>query len=314
MCDQSTVTMKNITATGNSAKAEGGAIYQYAWGGSLGITNCTFTNNTAVNKGGAICDGAKTPVTISGGKFEGNSSKTGGAIYMDTIMANSPANITIKDATLFNNNVATGGDGGAFVIADSTSAGTNAVSLTMNGITFEGNKSYNMGGALATDTTSSSLVINATNCIFKENQAGYNSTGTPGGGAVEIQNGNGFANGDPTSHKIVFTGCTFTSNSAPGVGGAVDIRSCSYVKFDSLTAMGNVCTNKWNGAVLYLTSEGSRLYLTGTITASDNTAGGKDTFAYINNAKAWLYTTGDNTQSWVPMTYSMSEIKYNQTF
>ena len=84
------------------------------------------------------------------------------------------------------------------------------------------------------------------------------------------------------------------------------------MKFDGITATGNVSIPKWNGAVIYITSEYSRLYLTGTVTASDNVAGGKDTFAYISNAKAGVYTTHGSDASWVAMTYSAPAIQFNQ--
>ena len=317
LVDNPTVTIKNLNANGNTAKDMGGVMYQYAWGGKVDISGSTFTSNNAANKGGAIWMGAKSPVTITGGSFTGNTSKVGGALFLDTSLFSgngSSANVTITGGTMFDGNQATGGDGGAIHIADSTSAGTYATSLTMNGVTLKNNKASGKGGALATDAASPNLVIKATNCTFNANESGYGgSSGSGGGGAVEIQNGNSFGNGDPGSLKIVFTNCTFTGNLGDGTGGAIDIRSGSYVKFDGLTATGNKSVPKWNGAVIYLTSDASRLYLAGTITASGNTAGSADKFLYAANASNKVITTNSNTASWVAMTYCAGTLLYNPT-
>ena len=315
LCDSITVELKNVTAKGNTAKAEGGVIYHYAWGGKLDITDCNFTENTAATKGGALWAGAKSPVTISGGTFKSNSAVRGGAIYADTsVMGGNPsaAKVTVQNGTVFDSNIASGGEGGAIMIADGTSAGTYATTLIMTGAVLKNNKSYDRGGALATDASSKNLVIKVTDCEFIANESGYNNSGNPGGGAVVIQNGNAYSNGDPAEMKIAFTNCTFTDNLGDGTGGAIDIRSASYVKFDGLTATGNKSVPKWNGAVIYVTSEYSRLYLGGEITVSNNTAGNADSFIYVANAKAGFYTTHSSTADWVSLIYSLATVKYGQ--
>jgi predicted outer membrane repeat protein len=178
----------------------------------------------------------------------------------------------------------------------------------MNGVTLRNNKASGQGGALSTDDASPYLLITATNCTFEANQ----TTGS-GGGAVEIQNGNAFGNGDPTAMKIVFTNCTFTGNLGSGTGGAVDIRSGSYVKFDGVTATGNKSTKNWDGGFAYVTSEYSRIYVTGTITQSGN-VGTKGAFisvktGYTNNP--YLYTSAGSNASW--LTAVGGNVKYNQT-
>jgi hypothetical protein len=317
LADQPTVTITNMTATGNSAKSNGGVIHHLAWGGKLDVVNGTFTGNSAVKNGGAMWAGAKAPVTVSGGTFKENTAKTGGAFYVDTGLVGgnpSSANVTVKDGALFEANSATGGDGGAIVLADTTSAGTYATTLTLNGVTFKENKSYGLGGAVATDLSSTGLVLKATDCTFIGNVTAVNNTAaTPGGGAVAIQNGNNASNGDPTALNIVLTNCTFTDNKGKGTGGAIDVRNASYLKIDGITATGNKSTAGWNGAVIYVTSEYSRLYLTGTVTESNNTAGKADSFAYISNAKCEVFTTHSNTASWVAKTYTAPAIQFDQT-
>ena len=315
LCDSITVELKNVTAKNNTAKAEGGVIYHYAWGGKLDIINCDFTQNTAATKGGAIWAGAKAPLTVDGGTLKGNTAKMGGAIYADTsVMGGNPsaANVTVKNGTVFDANIATGGMGGAIMIADSTSQGSYATTLKMTGAVLKNNKSFDRGGALATDDSSTGLVIKVTDCEFIANESGYNNSGNPGGGAVVIQNGNAYSNGDPAEMKIAFVNCTFTDNLGDGTGGAIDIRSASYVKFDGLTATGNKSVPKWNGAVIYVTSENSRLYLGGEITVSNNTAGSADSFIYVANAKAGFFTTHAQDADWVSLIYSAATVKYGQ--
>ena len=124
---------------------------------------------------------------------------------------------------------------------------------------------------------------------------------------MEIQNGKGNSypdsdsSPDPTVVTIVFTNCTFTGNTAKTTGGAIEIRTSSCAKIDGITATGNKAEGSPGGGVLYVTSNSSWLYLTGTVIASDNTANsGNFLYLYNNsypNAPA-LYTTDSNTAAW----------------
>ena len=103
----------------------------------------------------------------------------------------------------------------------------------------------------------------------------------------------------PADCKIAFTNCTFTNNKCKTTGAAVEIRTSSYAKVDGLTATGNKATQ--NGSVFYVTSVHSRLYLTGSVEVSGNTANSGN-FAYLYNNNYTnppkIYTTYDNTATW----------------
>ena len=93
-----TLTITNCTFSGNSAISTGGGIYTL--GGSLTITNSTFSDNTAISSGGGIFGLFGETMTITNSTFSGNSAGSlGGAIstvlftanLLNTIVANSPS-------------------------------------------------------------------------------------------------------------------------------------------------------------------------------------------------------------------------------
>ncbi len=270
--------LKNNGAEGyadkNDADGEqGGAIY--VGYGSLTMTNVTATGNTASNFGGAV-NAVSADVTVSGGTFENNSSAgEGGAIYLK-----------------------------------------NTTDLTLTETAFNGNTATGKGGAVSTSTSSPNLVINATGCTFDANKSL-----TAGAGAVEIQNGNCNSATDPEKVSIVFTGCAFIDNeSVKSTGGAVEIRTNSCAKFDGITATGNKAAA--NGGAVYVTSNYSRVYITGDVTASGNSGnGGADsTFIHLYNSNysnpPRIYTTYGEDAPWYTTALiggNRSSITFNMT-
>ena len=146
-----------------------------------------------------------------------------------------------------------------------------------------------------------------TDCTFEANSAAGN------GGAVEIQTGNTYSNGDPTGMNIVFKNTVLKNNFSNSVGGAVDIRNGSYVKFDGVDATGNYSVQKHNGAVFYATVANTRLYLTGKITASGNAAGKDDEFAYSSGSPAYIYTDNSSDEAWIAMSFFSKPLTYVTT-
>ena len=95
------------------------------------------------------------------------------------------------------------------------------------------------------------------------------------------------------------------------------LRASSCAKIDGIIAENNVSPQ--NGGVIYITSNYSRLYLTGDVTLSGNTAD-KGAFACLYNNKysnpPMIYTTHSNTASWVSQVASTDNtvrITYNLT-
>src|SRR6266446_1759859 len=175
-----TLTVTDCTFSGNGAVvgASGGAIFS---NGTTNVTNSTFSGNS----GGAIrvADFGTTNVTNS--TFSGNS---GGAISNGSLFP-----LTVTNCT-FSGNSSPGG-GGAI--------GNNGrVSVTNS--TFFGNSAADTGGAIDNDGT-----LTVTNSTFSDNSAG---SAFFGGGAIRNE-----VNGTAT-----VTNSTFSGNSArSGEGGAI---------------------------------------------------------------------------------------------
>ncbi len=116
---------------------------------------------------------------------------------------------------------------------------------------------------------------------------------------MEIQNANQTSTTNPTELKIAFTNCEFDGNTAKTTGGAVEIRTSSCALIDGIKAVNNKATD--NGAVVYLTSNHSRLYLTGEVQLNGNTAkNGNFAFLYNNSYTnpPKIYTTHSSSAAW----------------
>lgn len=289
------MTIAESTINENTAKL-GGAIHATRKG-AVNVKATTIDGNEASEFGGAVYATGSGNVVISDGSvLSNNTAPNGGAIYEDT-----GASVTVDTAAL-ESNKATNGDGGAILIADSSDEGTAATKLTLNNATFKNNNAYNKGGAISTDTVSPNLIIDANNSVFASN-----TTTKAGGGAFEIQNQNCNSATDPTAVNIVFTGCTFTDNIAKTTGGIGEIRTNSCAKFDDITATGNSSTG--NGGGIYVTSNFSRLYLTGDVVASNNISKevGTTTENFIH-----LYNSGYSNPPRIYTTHSSDAAWYSQ--
>lgn len=282
-----TMEISGCTISGNTAP--NGGVVEASGAGTLTIKSSTLESNTATDKGGAIYATGSAKVVISEDTtLKTNTAKYGGAIHLDL-----GATVTINNSTLDGNST-TGGEGGAIMVADSTEKDPLAqTKLEMTNVTLQNNTAKTRGGALATDYDSPKVIIKATNCTF------YKNTSTTSGGAVAIQCCNCNSATDPTEVNIVFTNCTFRENYATTDGGALDVRSGSCMKIDGITAEGNTAKN--NAGVVYVTSNNTRLYITGEVNCKDNTAKSGN-FSYLYNNKYTtppkMYTTHANTASW----------------
>ena len=325
-----TITLKDSVISDNTALTVGGVV-AYRGGKTMEISGCTITGNTAPNGGVIEASGTGT-LTVKSSTLEGNSAtKYGGAIYVsgtgkvvvsdDTVVKDNTATAggavyldlgataTITGST-FDGNEATANEGGAIMVADTTETDPQAqTKLVMSGTTLKNNKAKTRGGALATDYNSPAIMIDVQNCTFENNSA------PTSGGAVCIQNCNCNSATDPTEVKIVFTNCTFTGNSS-SLGAALDIRSGSCLKIDGITATQNTATD--GAAVVYVTSNNSRLYITGNVVAENNVAntGAFATLAknsgYSNPPK--IYTTHANTAAWyADVAGNRSNVVFNLT-
>ena len=181
--------MKSVDSifTGNSAYADGGAIYAE---GNVDIKNTTFENNKAEGASSAQCYGgairAKGDAKVDNCSFLNNhAADYGGAIYADTItwvntlpsyfignyvddncggaIYTNKFNTDIYYGVFINNTAKANDDGGAIYI-------NNENHLTIAQCYFENNRCGDEGGAIYTDSMSSSLKL--LNNIFIDNDAG----------------------------------------------------------------------------------------------------------------------------------------------
>ena len=203
-----TLTINNLTVSGNSAAEAGGGI---ANGGTLTINRSTISNNRALTNfgyGGGIFNNTGATVTISTSTFSGNQGRNGGAIGSFTPLT--------VNASTFSGNSAVGnlapagatpgaGDGGAIF---TTGAGSG---ITLTNATFSGNTAGRNGGAVA---ASGPLTILSSTIV------GNTANGAGGG----IDNTAGSLN---LSNSIIVgnTGATSPNFSNPVVSGTNNITT-----------------------------------------------------------------------------------------
>lgn len=251
-----TLTLKNLTlkngkAEGSDGPGDGGAIYVH--GASVKITGCTLTDNTANKNGGAVYatkrgDNA-AHVTISGGSINGNTvtinSGFGGGIYI-----NDGCELTLKDNVTVKDNKAARGGG----------VRANKSTVTMNGCTFEGNKSTHgdasngCGGVYVNGGT-----VTMQSCTLKSND------GKVRAGGLLVEGG----------AKVTMDGCTITGNTATTGGGIyitggssiVTLNNGVQIKDNTATTGGGVYvqdgTFKMSGSAIVTPSTGSDQYTPG---------------------------------------------------
>ncbi|MBI4672177.1 MAG: CSLREA domain-containing protein [Chloroflexi bacterium] len=142
------VTIIGSTFSGNSARGvpgtRGGGIYNN--GGTLSVTDSTFSDNITDGDGGAIenVDGA---ATITNSTFSNNRASYGGAILAGYVSGTAP--VTVTNST-FSGNIATGGgtnNGGAIWSSIDSMIVTNSTFYN-NSATGNGSANYRGGGTL----------------------------------------------------------------------------------------------------------------------------------------------------------------------
>ena len=137
--DHGTLTVLNVTLTGNTApSAAGGAIYndgQTSGSATLNVTNSTLNTNTAAGgTGGAIYNNgidASAIVNITGSTLNGNSAANGGAICNEA-NATGSATLNVTNSTISGNLADTNG-GGILNFGTTTTATATLTSVTVTG-------------------------------------------------------------------------------------------------------------------------------------------------------------------------------------
>jgi predicted outer membrane repeat protein len=199
-----TLTVTNSTFSGNSAGAYGGGIYNN--GGTLTVTNSTFSGNSAPGGyGGGIANYAGT-VTATNSTFSGNSAgASGGGIY------NNGGSVTITNSTFSGNSAPNAANGGGGI---DNYAGT----VTITNSTFSGNSAGAYGGGIY----NAEGLLTITNSTFSGNSAGD-------GGAID------------SAGTMTVTNSTFSGNSASLYGGGI------YHYSGTATVINTILANSTSG-------------------------------------------------------------------
>lgn len=292
----SQLALTDCTFDSNSAK-EGGAVYAHivnkisnttfraneATDGDAGgiyinrnsnpeVTSSTFEFNKCTKRGGGIyLDSTSSQLKLSDCTFNYNSANEGGGVYAHIV--NKVSN------TAFNNNKATGGDGGGIYI-------NRKCNPEFASCSFENNTAKGCGGAIYLDSVYSYLKLSS--CTFTNNSAAS-------GGAVYAHqvpqviksvflknsavanDGNGGAlyikNNDPENYSnfCEFTSCRFEENKAGNIGGAI-YQNSKYadLKISYCTFVDNHADKKDYGLDnSYYYSPGHSIYNTGSYKSID---------------------------------------------
>jgi predicted outer membrane repeat protein len=228
-----TLTVTNSTFSNNSAGGSGGAIAEE---GTLTITNSTFSNNSATTLGGAIVMSNGT-MTVTNSTFSNNSvTDYGGAIETNS------GTLTVTNSIFSNNSAANGG--GIFEI--------NSNSATVSNSTFTANTAVDapccgngVGGGIGMSGT-----LTVTNSTFSGNSGAYGGGIGNNGGTLTVSNSTFSANSSPAGGGGIYmegvtssvTNSTFSSN----IGGGVYDEGAVYK--DTLTVTNCILANSTSGS------------------------------------------------------------------
>ena len=245
-----TLNVTNSTFSGNSGGGIGGSGGAISNGGTLNVTNSTFSGNSATPglfqpaDGGAIANGGTLNVTNS--TFSGNSAGSGGAI-------------------------ASGGDG-TFTITNSTFSGNSAVdggaiasfaahaTLNVTNSTFSGNHALDAGGAILIEGYGTLTVI--TNSTFSGNSAFADGRASSAGaisnnGTLDVTNVT-FSGNSATdlggaiynARTLTVTSSTFSGNSALDGGGILNGTYWDYTPKPTATVTNSTFSSNSGGAIV----------------------------------------------------------------
>ena len=186
----------------------GGAVFMHGTTAPYEFTNCTFTGNySSGGYGGAMAIDVAGEISIKGGTFDGNYSKTGGAI-----LAKGNGSVTIakngSSRTLFTRNYTqTNGNYGGAIRIESKNAdfSCNGADFTYNEMKMD-SEGDAFGGAISITASQNGVHADITDCAFSNNTTTYG-----GATAISYQSATGAGNGDGSGYMRV-SDCSFTNN------------------------------------------------------------------------------------------------------
>ena len=239
--------------TSTIGKDNGGAVNVESGYGDF--TNCKFVGNTSTKQGGAVFLASPTAYVVDGGTFnftnclfESNKAENGGAIAQ---IGNKHA--VFVNNCIFNNNSASGWDGGGAIYVNKSCVGTDVKNSIFNGNTANG-----MGGA----------IFNYNNAYLKSANNQYYGNQAVEGGAIRIMDnaGTDWTSGFWSTNDVFYQNqATLELNGGKqglnnGTGGALHLymqqpRNCEIVnaKFVNNIADGDYGADGSGGAIYVYT-------------------------------------------------------------
>jgi len=148
------------TFTSNSARFQGGAVYNYNSRGELGITNSIFVGNHSDGDGGAI-KSTDSELSVTNSTFIENSADDGGAIY------NRSGKLSITNST-FSGNHSDDYGGGIYFLFE----GSLRNKATFTHLTLVNNFANHGGGLYVGDDEQKPKVVNLHNSLIASNSGG----------------------------------------------------------------------------------------------------------------------------------------------
>lgn len=281
----------------NNHAARGGALYNYR---TMRIYNATISGNTASSYGGAIYMpkstsaylylGGENAVVDSKVVFDGNVSDVGaGAIHARNVLS--------VENTVFSNNQAMGGNGGAIT--------GGLMIMSIESSSFDNNIASGNGGAIYYSESNGKegvADLTAANTQFTNNEAASD------GGAVYVATeaqacfsecvfeGNASNDGAAfysTNAKSDFDSVDFIDNASVATGGAVAIYTSSTSVMNAVTATNN--TSKLGG---FLYTKNSELKIYDSLIQQNSSTSNGGGIALYDNAVTSVYnTTFDGNES-----------------
>lgn len=271
----------DVTFSGNTASANGGAIYSDRNTKTDLTGKVDFTGNTADNAGGAIfvADASSKMDIASGATIKNNSAKLGGAIYnrgtignLDKVtfegnkasvnggaILNSGGKIGSITNGVFKNNTSVAGGGAAIY-------NKNGEIKEISNTVFEGNIAEKGNGAAIFNGGSTSANIKLSNVQFVDNQAKNGS-----GGAIS------------SSGVTDISNAKFVNNTASTGAGAINVDGTVKLRGEN-TFAGNKVGNTLNDINLNQKNGAAKVDVSGTLTL-DGGISGAGTTAFADNTK-----------------------------
>ncbi len=296
--DGGTLTLSNTSFTGNSSGYNGGAIFVKT--GTLEMNSGTIAANTATGSGGGVSVGSGGTFIMSGGKISGNSAGLYGGginnsgivcIYGDAVIGDSSASGTATSDTDCSNKADYNGGGicnqGKLALGYKT--WTSSATAPSNPQTLDGGVYYNyaqVGGGIF-NANSSTLYIASGN--ISKNMAASTS-GNDGGGGIDSYG---------ASAKLYMTGGTVSQNNSAHFGGGVLVYSGA-VELTGVTISGNTASSNGGGFAC----------VGGTVTMNSGTIGGLGA-GNIGAGGAGVYLKQDVAAGTPVFTMKGGEVSYN---